>query len=139
PYTPAPPPPPLPPDDPLLSIGRDRPKTERRKSVQRRSYFGDMFKGWGGNGAEGGCFESDHCFDNFASPVSNPFLFEDPRSLTEIRPIFMYQTIPGSNPVFRGGHTEFFGTQARLAVTDRWSFVMNKIGGVSVTPGGDSL
>src|SRR5262249_25617678 len=40
-------------------------------------------------------FQSDHCFDQFISPVTNPFLFEDPRSLTEVRPIFMYQRIPG--------------------------------------------
>src|SRR5690349_21238803 len=25
---------------------------------------------------------SDHCFDRFISPISNPFFFEDPRSLT---------------------------------------------------------
>ena len=31
-------------------------------------------------------FQSDHCFDNFISPLSNPFRFEDPRSLTEVRP-----------------------------------------------------
>ena len=32
---------------------------------------------------------SDHCFDSFISPVSNPFFFEDPRSLTEARGIFI--------------------------------------------------
>src|SRR5205085_9724483 len=39
-------------------------------------------------------FESDHCLDTFSSPVTNPFLFEDPRSLTELRPIFIWQKIP---------------------------------------------
>ena len=29
-------------------------------------------------------------------PVTNPFLFEDPRALTEIRPIFMWQKTPSS-------------------------------------------
>src|SRR5437763_1184921 len=28
----------------------------------------------------GGWFQSDHVFDGFISPVTNPFLFEDPRS-----------------------------------------------------------
>lgn len=79
-------------------------------------------------------FESDHAFDVFSSPVTNPFLFEDPRALTEIRPLVMYQTIPSSNPVYQGGNITFYGTQARLALTDRWSFVLNKLGGVSVNP-----
>ena len=76
------------------------------------------------------CFESDHCFDGFISPVTNPFLFEDPRSLTEVRPIFMYQTIPGKNPVFQGGNIDFFGLQGRVALTDRLSIVLNELGGV---------
>jgi len=73
-------------------------------------------------------FQSDHCFDEFISPVSSPFLSEDPRSLTEIRPIFMLQGTPGNTPFLHGGTIEFFGAQARLALTDRLSFVVNKIG-----------
>jgi hypothetical protein len=79
-------------------------------------------------------FESDHDFDGFISPVSNPFLFEDPRSLTELRPVFMYQLTPNSNPVFQGGNLWFFGTQARLAVTERLSIVMNKLGWTWIDP-----
>src|SRR5688572_19222555 len=78
-------------------------------------------------------------FDGFISPVTNPFLFEDPRSLTEVRPIFLYQKIPSNQPDFRGGGTWFFGTQARVAVTDRLSFVMNKLGGTSLNPGSGSI
>ena len=55
-----------------------------------------------------GWFRSDHCFDQFSSPISNPFLFEDPRALTEVRPIFMWQTTPSGNPRYRGGNVEFF-------------------------------
>jgi hypothetical protein len=80
------------------------------------------------SGPERRLFQSDHAFDNFISPVSNPFLFEDPRALTEVRPIFIYQQTPAHNYLFRGGDIEFFGTQARVAVTDRLSFVMNKFG-----------
>jgi hypothetical protein len=74
-------------------------------------------------------FQSDHQFDNFISPVSNPFFFEDPRALTEIRPVFMWQQTPSQNPVFRGGDNFFFGTQARLAITPWLSFVVNRFGG----------
>jgi hypothetical protein len=80
----------------------------------------------------GDWFKSDHGLDTFISPVTNPFLFEDPRSLTEVRPIFIYQGIPSREPNFGGGHTTFFGTQARLAFTERWSLVLNKFGGDTI-------
>ena len=86
------------------------------------------------SGPERHLFQSDHCFDNFISAVSNPFLFEDPRSLTEVRPIFIYQQAPQHNYLFRGGDIEFLGLQARLAVTERLSFVMNKLGWVWEEP-----
>jgi hypothetical protein len=130
--------PPIPYDPPPIPDPA-RPPAGRKSGHEHKSYFGDWFQGWGGNGPEGKCFESDHCFDYFASPVSNPFLFEDPRSLTEARPIFLFQTLRGSNAVYRGGNAEFYGSQFRLALTDQWSVVINKFGGVSVNPGGDSL
>jgi hypothetical protein len=87
--------------------------------------------------AGGRClFQSDHCFDTFISPVTNPFLFEDPRALTEVRPIFIWQTTPNSNPLFKGGDLEFFGVQARVALTERWSIVMSKLGFLAIQPNG---
>ncbi|HXG09411.1 MAG TPA: hypothetical protein VNK04_06450, partial [Gemmataceae bacterium] len=83
---------------------------------------------------ERGWFRSDHCFDQFISPVSNPFLFEDPRALTEARPIFIYQSAPAGNPIFRGGDIEFFGTQFRVALSERLSFVVNKLGFIWIEP-----
>jgi hypothetical protein len=80
----------------------------------------------------GGLFRSDHLFDCFISPVTNPFLFEDPRSLTEVRPLFIFQKVPSGQADFHGGNVTFFGTQARLALSDRWSFVINKFGGIAV-------
>jgi hypothetical protein len=135
-YPPAPIPPS--PDDALGTPKKSsaRKTAERRTGRQSTSRFGEWMQDY--NPFHEGCFESDHCFDYFISPVSNPFLFEDPRSLTEVRPIFTYQTIPDSNPLFRGGNAEFFGLQARLAITDQWSLVINKLGGVSINPGGDS-
>jgi hypothetical protein len=95
---------------------------------------------WGdaNSGSGRGLFMSDHCFDYMASPVTSPFYFEDPRALTELRPIFMYQTAPSGNPTFRGGNSEWFGTQARVAVTERLSFVINELGWVSVQPNNPS-
>jgi len=137
------PPPPVPSREqmPPSYFGDDNPRRERERTRSGRkhtSYFGEFFDGWGGNGPDGGCLESDHCFDEFASPVTNPFYFEDPRSLTEVRPIFFYQTIPNANSLFRGGNAEFFGLQARVALTENWSFVMNKLGGVWINPGDNS-
>ncbi|MBY0459155.1 MAG: hypothetical protein K2V38_17605 [Gemmataceae bacterium] len=99
--------------------------------------FGDSFDMIFGH-RNGEWFRSDHGYDNFISPVSNPFLAEDPRSLTELRPVFIYQKVPGDQRDFRGGNISFFGAQARLALSDRWSLVFHKLGGISVNPGGGS-
>lgn len=73
-------------------------------------------------------FGSDSCFPGMISPVTMPFYFEDPRSLTEVRPIFSYQSVPGDQG---GGNIIFFGTQARLSITDRLSVVLNELGFLS--------
>jgi hypothetical protein len=83
-------------------------------------------------------FESDHSFDSFISPLSNPFYFEDPRSLSEIRPILMFQNIPGDQSLYKGGNAFFFGSQFRLAVTERWSVTINKLGIQTFQGGSDS-
>lgn len=84
-------------------------------------------------------FESDCEFDGFISPVTNPFLAEDPRALTELRPIFFYQTIPGQQYLYQGGNAIFFGLQGRLALTERFSIVLHKLGGMSLNPGSNSV
>jgi hypothetical protein len=73
-------------------------------------------------------FQSDPAFPQFISPVSNPFFFEDPRALTEVRPIFIYQQTPSNTPIFRGSDLEYFGIQARVAVTERFSIILSKFG-----------
>ena len=72
-------------------------------------------------------FQSDHCEDGFISPVSSPFLFEDPRALTELRPVFIFQAMP-SKSIGHGGDIEFLGLQGRVALTDRIDIVMSKLG-----------
>jgi hypothetical protein len=87
--------------------------------------------GWLGtyDGCAGrGCLQSDHCFDSFISPITSPFLFEDPRSLTEVRPIFIWQQAPNKNNPYHGGDIEFFGVQARVAITERLSVTITKFG-----------
>src|SRR5579875_962841 len=85
--------------------------------------------------ATGRCFlQSDHAFDYFASPVTNPFLFEDPRALTELKPLYIYAGAPRFNPIFRGGNEEFYGLQARLAVTERLSMTINELGFITLNP-----
>jgi hypothetical protein len=79
-------------------------------------------------------FQSDHCFDSFISPVTNPFLFEDPRSLTEVRPIYIFNKVSSRNEEFGGGNTQFFGLQARVAFTDWFSVVVNKFGATWIEP-----
>lgn len=79
-------------------------------------------------------FQSDHAFDEFISPVTNPFFFEDPRSLTELRPVFIFQNTPRHNPLFAGGNIEMFALQARLALNDRLSIVMPKLGFIAFQP-----
>ncbi|MCE9534566.1 MAG: transporter [Planctomycetes bacterium] len=116
-----------------------KPVSNSRPS-QSQSLFGEkvgeMFEK--GDGKSWFNFESDHCFDDFISPVSNPFLAEDPRTLTELRPIFLYQSMPSNQYLYRGGSAVFFGLQGRLAITERFSIVMNKLGGIAIFPGSGS-
>jgi hypothetical protein len=79
-------------------------------------------------------FQSDTCFRGLISPVTQPFFFEDPRALTEARPLFIYQGIPNKNPNFGGGYAYFFGSQFRLAFTERLSVVISELGLLSLQP-----
>jgi hypothetical protein len=47
--------------------------------------------------AQRGFLQSDHAFDNFIGPITNPILSKDPRSNTYIRFLFIQNTIPGEN------------------------------------------
>lgn len=116
--------------------GRDDDKPSRTRSDSWR--FGDRIHDLLEAPARRGWFCSDHAFDCLVSPVTNPFLFEDPRALTEVRPIVIYQNVPSQQPNFRGGHMWYFGTQARVAFTERLSLTVNKLGATLVDPAGFS-
>jgi hypothetical protein len=79
-------------------------------------------------------FQSDHDFDVFTSPVTNPFFFEDPRSLTEVRPIFIWQVTPSGNPVWGGGSNFHFAVRGSVAITERISFTINRLGFTGINP-----
>jgi hypothetical protein len=74
-----------------------------------------------------GRFRSDHCFDDFISPVTNPFFFVDPRSLTEITGLYLDQQVPKTSP-FGGGDFQFQAVQLSFAISDRLSVIVPKAG-----------
>lgn len=77
---------------------------------------------------------SDAAFGNFISPLTNPLFFEDPRTLTELRPIFANHWFPHNNPVFQGGQAQYFAVQARAALTERLSIIATKDGYMWLDP-----
>lgn len=75
---------------------------------------------------------SDHCYDDFISPMTNPVYFEDPRNLTELRPIFLQHKVPLAAG---GGDIQLYALQFRAALTDRLSLIAPKDGyAVSTNP-----
>ncbi|MEZ6060911.1 MAG: hypothetical protein R3C19_11140 [Planctomycetaceae bacterium] len=71
---------------------------------------------------------SDHCFDDFISPITNPVFFEDPRTLTEARFIFINHHVPAA----LGGHSaDLFALQVRAALTEDLSIIATKDGFVT--------
>ena len=73
-----------------------------------------------------GCLRpSDHCFDDFISPMINFVFFEDPRTLTELRPIFVNHNVPDA---LGGGSIQLYAAEIRLALTERLSLIATKDG-----------
>lgn len=66
-------------------------------------------------------------FGEFISPVTNPIQFEDPRATTEVRPIFMYHRI-ADEFVTTGGNIYAIQLQLRLALSERFALMINKLG-----------
>jgi len=98
-----------------------------RKSHQLGDALSDGIDDLTGKGGGHKWFAQEHEFDCFISPLSNPCLFEDPRSLTEVRGLLLFQSIPSGNGNF-SGNANYYGLQGRLAITERWSVTLNKLG-----------
>jgi hypothetical protein len=77
-------------------------------------------------------FQSDHAFDGFIGPVTNPILNKDPRSNSHARILFINNTIPGSHPL--DGSFQAYALQTNLAVTERLNIIADKDGYVHVAP-----
>ncbi len=68
---------------------------------------------------------SDRCFNDFISPMTNPVFFEDPRTLTEARFIFINHELPAA---LGGNSVQVYALQMRAALTDRLSIIATKDG-----------
>jgi hypothetical protein len=90
-----------------------------------------------GSGCNCGCglITSDHEFDRFIEPVSNPVYFEDPRSRTRLRFLFINQMIPESS-ILGGGDFQVYGLEATIALSNRLSIIAQKDGYISLQADG---
>lgn len=68
---------------------------------------------------------SDPCFNDFVSPMTNPVFFEDPRTLSEVRFIFINHELPAA---IGGNSVQVYAMQVRAAITDRLSLIATKDG-----------
>ncbi len=71
---------------------------------------------------------TDRGFSDFISPMTNPVNFEDPRTLTEARMIYLRQKVPLAAG---GGRVNVFAVQIRAALSDRLSVIATKDGFVT--------
>lgn len=77
--------------------------------------------------------------DDTISPVANPILFEDPKVTSEVRPVYMYHSLPntfnysgGSLPL--GGQVQVTALQIRYALTERIGLIASKDGYIEFQP-----
>lgn len=109
------------------------------------SYGGCGYGGYdscGGYGSCGGCADcdagcglldkivghfapSDRCFSNFVAPITNSVFFEDPRTLTQARFLFLNHELPAA---LGGGDVQVYALQLRAAINDRLSVIAIKDG-----------
>lgn len=83
--------------------------------------------------AERRFLESDHAFDNFIGPITNPVFSKDPRSLTEARALFIHNSID-PNSLLGPGNFQAYALQIRLALTERLTFIADKDGFATIRP-----
>jgi len=67
--------------------------------------------------------QSDHAFDDFISPMTNPVDFEDPRIVTEVRTIFINNHLPTD---LGGKDAQAYAAQLRAALTEKPSLIATK-------------
>lgn len=87
--------------------------------------------------ATGAALAADDPFLDFVSPITDPTNFEDPRTESDVRPIYAYHVIPGDfakGTGLDGGYVNVVAVQLRVKVADRWSIIATKDGYVWVRP-----
>ncbi len=72
-------------------------------------------------------FRSNRSFSNFIGWLSNPLQSIDPRSLTQIWPIFISSWV-NTIPALPSGNAQVYGAGLNVALTDRLSFGLNQGG-----------
>jgi hypothetical protein len=78
------------------------------------------------SGNRGQFLSSDRGFPHMIGYVSNPTFAIDPRSLTEICPIFGNVWMPGGFGPLKGGDVQVYGPVVSVAVNERLSFGLNQ-------------
>ena len=115
-----------------LCCGDDGCASECGESCQLFGCSGLSLFAGNGCGNDGLIKPSDRCFDDFISPMINFVFFEDPRTVTEVRPIFVNHWVPGrigtGGAVPAGGTVQLYAMQFRAALTDRLSLIAVKDG-----------
>lgn len=71
--------------------------------------------------------------DQMVSPGFHPVTFEDPRSISEARFLYVYHQIDDQF-VTAGGDAQVYALQLRYAIDDRWSIIATKDGFVDFNP-----
>lgn len=79
-------------------------------------------------------YRSERCFQSFTAPATNPVLWEDPRTMTKVRFLFIDQDIPLSSPL-NGGDFQVVAAQVRVALSERLSFIATKDGYIDLNSG----
>jgi hypothetical protein len=82
-------------------------------------------------------FGSDRDFDGFIGPISAPIYAKDPRSLTELRGLYVHNW--NSDGFLGGGDFDFYGLQARLAVSEKLQLFVDKAGYLDLNAGNGAV
>lgn len=84
-----------------------------------------------------GIFQAtDTRWSDFISPMTNPVFFEDPRTLTEARFIFLQHNIPAlAGGAIPSSNVQLLAMQVRAALTEDLSIIATKDGFIWASPG----
>jgi len=91
-----------------------------------------LFSDTGAEGKPGGFLTGNHNFPRFIGFISNALQNIDPRSVTELNPIFMSNWTSAFPPLANDGNVQLYGASLTVAVTDRLAVGLNQ-GGYAVT------